>query len=94
MTSRFDDDDLEDYAQGDYSDEEDFDYQKDISPEEEAAMYELAPLVSSQLKDYTGFADDDVLRALYNNYNVLDDAVAEMKSKWQLTHPHIEIQHS
>ncbi|KAH3685602.1 hypothetical protein WICPIJ_003432 [Wickerhamomyces pijperi] len=86
MSNRYDDDDLQDYAQGDYTDEEQYDNQDDIemTEEEEAKMYELAPLVMEQLEDYKGFTEQDVLRTLYNNYNDLNDTVAEMKSKFEL----------
>lgn len=63
--------DLNDYAQ---------DFSDGPTQEEEEQMDELLPGLKAQLKDHTGFTDDDVREALWESYMEVEPALKELKS--------------
>lgn len=69
-----DEDDLRDYAEEGYDDEE-------ISPEDDEKIVRLIPQVKAQLKDHVGYTYDDVYNELWDSYLSVPEAVAQLKSK-------------
>ncbi|CDK28191.1 unnamed protein product [Kuraishia capsulata CBS 1993] len=78
----YDDDDYVDYENEDYDDSEFV--EDNLNDEDYALLYETLPVLKDQLGDYNSDIQDEDLKAvLYYNYFEVDNALAEIRSKFK-----------